>query len=166
MEFDPNLGTTMGENNVVSRTNRYTWAYMLRRPKFTDPTVVEMAVVVYNNRPLVATPMEPSYTFLAGNQGDTSLTIGYTGTRPPLRVGGWILDANSENLASGNAALYGPVHSFFYQVVSINDTGSSLVLELQTPLLAPLVPNASTIIVMPDVTQVFIKGAGWKTTSW
>ena len=34
----------------VERTGRFTWAYMLRRPRLNDPTVVEMSVVVYSNR--------------------------------------------------------------------------------------------------------------------
>src|SRR5438477_10666450 len=36
----------------VQRENRYTWAYLLRRPRFSDPSIVEMTIAVFDRRPL------------------------------------------------------------------------------------------------------------------
>src|SRR5262249_22084043 len=49
--------TSTGE---IERDGRFTWAYMLRRPKTSDPSVVEVSVIVFNRRSL-ATVAETDY---------------------------------------------------------------------------------------------------------
>src|SRR5262249_31480564 len=34
----------------VERQGKYTWAYMLQRPRYLDPAVVDLTVVVYSSR--------------------------------------------------------------------------------------------------------------------
>src|SRR5262249_8785241 len=43
-------GTPSSSTGAVQRENRYTWAWLLRRPKANDATVVDVTVVVYSGR--------------------------------------------------------------------------------------------------------------------
>lgn len=178
MEFDPN-GLPVTSSNVVQRSYRYTWTYLVRRPRAFDPSAVELTVVVSAGRPTVALADEPAYS-ATGTQGDTSVTITYpplnnaTDTaKPSIRSGAWVLDASPEQNPA-DILRHGPTRSYFYRVVSVTDAGNQkLTLELQTPLRAPLPPNPTqppdpnnpprgVIVLMTDVAEVFEKGTGWQ----
>ena len=172
VEFQPNgLAVTAGGNNgVVARKNRYTWAYLVRRPRYHDPASMELSVVVYAGRNLVNALDEPLYSVAADvAAGQTSLVLASSGSTPPLRAGGWILDATPEVLfAAGSntqvldAVKHGPVRSYFYRVVEVKEVAGGLQVELQTPLRAPLTTARSQVVVMTNVAEVFEKGTGWQ----
>jgi hypothetical protein len=169
---------------TVQRANRYSWAYMLRRPKSGDPTVVDVSVVVYSGRSLsilgetaYSTGVDPAT--LAPTQGvrfdpslkyvDVSFPVGQA---PPVRRGSWILDATV--VVPTNPPQPDP-HGFFYRVVEVTDLGTvaagtnAFRLELQTsPKAASFVVQGGNVIpygvliVMENVVEVFDKGQGWK----
>jgi hypothetical protein len=82
------------------------------------------------------------------------LTLSYSGTKPALRRGGWVLDATMGNDDSGKPTPQG----IFYRVVNVDDsTPGQVVLELQTQLLGGPSTTPRTIVVMEKVIDVFTK---------
>ncbi len=149
---------------LVQRENRYSWAYLLRRPRFSDPSVVEMTIAVYDRRVLqlggasllpvgeTAYPVEIS----AAN----TVNLVYAGglPKPSLRAGGWILDATPL-----------PGHGYFYRVVSVSDTVTAqgkpaVQVELQDNIRTvnvvnnARVPVFSQAVVMDNLVEVFERG--------
>jgi hypothetical protein len=147
----------------VQRENRYSWAYLLRRPRFSDPSVVEMTIAVYNRRPLQLggasfLPVGES-AYPVEIEAANTVNLVYAGglPKPALRAGGWVLDATPL-----------PGHGYFYRVVSVSDTLSSgsqpaVKVELQnnirTPDLRSLPANIKPIfVVMDNLVEVFERG--------
>jgi hypothetical protein len=183
-------GTPSLSTGNVQRENRYTWAWLLRRPKAFDPNVVDVTVVVYSGRSLTSLgetpvpnpnlPLGPTNQFVAFDPGSKFVDIFYSGTKPTIRTGSWILDATMEYLRPSsitfNAMNIPDPHGFFYRVVGVTDVSSTqLRLELQTypkkssfippNTLAPGdpgVPPYGVLIVMENVVEVFEKGPGWQ----
>lgn len=156
-----------GTARTVERQGQYTWAYLLRRPRAADPSVVDVSVVVYNARPAQAPLPEHVFPKVTFNVGSTQLDVPYSGAKPDIKKGSWVLDATLRR-ASGGSFVPEP-HGFFYRVVGVTDNGNSLTLELQEPI-RPFVKNTQaaepkfngTLIFMEYVVEVFEKGSGWK----
>jgi prepilin-type N-terminal cleavage/methylation domain-containing protein len=151
-------GTPDLSAGIVDRPGRYTWAYLLRRPRAASP-VTELTIVVYSGRNLTLQQGETTY-MASGNQGETSVTLTWDPAvqpKPALRTGGWILDTTFN--PSTNV-----VNAYFYRVVAINEVPinatvapATMVLELQNPLKA----NVNAAVAMEFVVDVFDKGTGW-----
>ncbi len=162
---NPATGVADASQGFVQRAGRYSWAYMARRPSTLYPGCSDLAVVVYDGRDRVSgggeTYYNPSAAFAAGS---TSITISYPGPGqsassppPPLRRGSWILDASPS--AMTDPPDLGNIHAFFYRVVDVNDTGTTMQLDLQSPLRAPLT-TSGIIVVMENVSDVFERRTG------
>jgi hypothetical protein len=157
----PDLGAA--GTDPLQRDMRYSWAYLLQRPRTADPSLVNMSVVVFNRRSLALNGnlalSEELYTDCNFDVTRNVVTITWTptpGTRPPLRAGEWILDATLP------AQSQYP-HAFFYRVVSINDIAADKVeIEVQTPLrgFPNQASNPGRVIVLEGVVEVFEKGVG------
>jgi hypothetical protein len=155
----------------IQRYGRYTWAYMLRRPKLGDEHVVDMTVVTYYNRPTQNLNEERVFanairTLDANNNPTTQLAIPYgaAATKPKIRKGGWILDVTLDVVPG--ALDPGTVRGYFYRVVDIteNATNNQLILELQYPVKAArkgITTTACTIVEMDNVSEVFERGTGY-----
>jgi hypothetical protein len=186
--FPPPINTT-GQNVIptIQRENRYSSAYMLRRPKSGDPTVVDMSIVIYSGRSLsvlgesaFTLGVDPA-TFAVTPTGvrfDPSLNyvdVAFpAGQAPSIRRGSWILDAT---VVVPPPNFQPDPHGFFYRVVEVTDLTvgtpgfAAIRLELQTTPKAasyyipapgsPAVPYG-VLIVMDNVAEVFDKGQGWK----
>jgi hypothetical protein len=168
-------GTPALSAGGVQRENRYTWAWLLRRPNATDPSQVDINVVVYSGRSST-TLGETAYPgVFFGGYFDVTQTppqvvptknfvdVPYQpGARPNVRTGTWILDATMEyfNAAAVPANQPDP-HGYFYRVVGVTELGAlsppypagslGLRLEIQSTLKSriPFVPPNFTF---PDVT--------------
>jgi hypothetical protein len=126
-------------------------------------TSVELTVVVYRNRFLglnaAATGLASEQTIAYpnaqfGKTGENTITLSWTGTKPAIRGGSWILDVTNSSL-SPNAP-----HSFFYQVINVTElSATQLSLEVQPPL-RDINPrdDKGTVVVLEDVVQVFERG--------
>ncbi|HXG09622.1 MAG TPA: prepilin-type N-terminal cleavage/methylation domain-containing protein [Gemmataceae bacterium] len=169
MDFDENGVPKNSALKQVQRSNRYTWALMMRRPRAMDTSWVEMAVVVYSGRPLQVIQPEPTYIGtntdpIIFNPNSKEVTVAYTGEKPPVRKGGWILDATVTTLGPPGNRIAVP-RGYFYRVVNVTDTTTAsgtpaVVLELET---APRVgTNNAVLVVMEHVIEVFDEGLGWK----
>ncbi len=150
----------------LQRIPQTTWAYWLRRPNNAMPNVVELSIVVYSNRNLQTGSAE---TLLTGVNNSANPTINPSGNPTDadpcagtdIRRGMWIVDVTTNYPAPGqtaNARNLGPVQGNWYRVVSADDTGIGVQLELQP---VPVVARQN-IIVMEDVAEVFPRGTGWK----
>jgi prepilin-type N-terminal cleavage/methylation domain-containing protein len=151
--------------SFINRGGRYTWAYMVRPPGTIDPGSADISVVVYDGRNTGLAGGESFFSpTSAAAVGSTSLTISYPGTNslgsPPLRRGSWILDASPKD-ATNDPSDIGNIHAFFYRVVDFVDTGSTFVLDLETPLVAA-VSTSGTIVVLDNVAGVYDRRTGWR----
>jgi hypothetical protein len=151
--------------NQFERDNLYSWAYLLRRPMQANSEVVNLTVVVYNNRPLSLNSLfqggETAYSAVF----DPTNNIVTVSGLPNLRIGDWILDASTTASPTNPNA---PPHATFYRVVGISQTGAaSLNLEVQPPLRDFPIPTPQgyngQIFVLEGVAEVFEKGPGWKS---
>jgi prepilin-type N-terminal cleavage/methylation domain-containing protein len=155
---------------VYDRDPRYSFAYMVRRPSISQPSITEMTVVTYVGRslaPSFGTFEENAYSPVAFNTATTQVTVPYTQARPiKVKPGGWILDSTMLD-ATGSQP---EPHGYFYRVVDVIDNGlsgppgtGSVTLDLQGP------PRQSSInpvngapygvlIVLDNVGEIFEKG--------
>jgi type II secretory pathway pseudopilin PulG len=173
LNFEPN-GVPTISGGSISRTGRYTWAYLLRRPRLGDDRVADMSVVVYAGRTTGSVHGENTYlATYAGTLGTAnSLTLNYgtAATKPRIRNGSWILDVTQDTCTNASTGRqYKLVRGHFYRVVDAteNAANTAYTLELQTPLRVPLyggVPpagNRLNIVVMESVIEVFDRGTGY-----
>jgi hypothetical protein len=146
--------------DVVERSGKFSWAYLLTRPMTADPTVVDLAVVVYSGR-LVQYPLqETPYFPVTFNPNSPLVHVPWdpaTQEKPPIRKGSWILDASLPADTNENP------HGFFYRVAAVTDESpTSVLVELQQKPRNPVTVTNGTLIVMENVVEVFEKGIGWK----
>jgi hypothetical protein len=126
----------------VRRDNRFSWAYLVRRPLLSCQSVVDVTVVVYAGRPLVPTGPTGETLFANSSGAAGSKTIVVSGGNG-IHKGSWVLD---------------PINAVFYQVVQTADTALGLQLEVQTSLTG----NVTQVVAMDNVVGVFTKGPGWQ----
>jgi Tfp pilus assembly protein PilV len=166
MTFDTNGRAGTGALASVKREGRYTWAYLIKRPRYQVPAIVDLTIVVYSGRNLqLAGGGETTFTIPNGGHvlGESTVRITYpAGAKPAIKAGSWVLDASTHNVNTdtANAMKYGPNHGFFYRVLSVSDTttNNQVEIELETTPKAPI----KTLVVMENVAEVFEKGSGWR----
>lgn len=164
-----------------NRDVRYSYALMCQRPRYGDPSVVNVSVVVYNKRPLSLTGSLslPEYAYKTYfDPGNQLVTVDYSAAGsvpPPIRVGDWLLDTTEYKRPPVGGNVYGSAHANFYRVVGINEiadpTGQNRQLvqfEVQTPLRGfdnskglltdPNYGYIGTCMVLEGVAEVFEKG--------
>lgn len=155
---DPTTGTILG--TPVERQGKYNWLAVVQRPDNTKTDIADLKIVVFDGRApgYQPTGSEVSFTNVTLFPGATGLTLTYTGERPEINKGRWIMDAS--NIAQTDSANLRLAN--FYRVVSVNDeTPGQLDLELQTPIKPVLNPAQNsgsytgTIVVLTGVAEVF-----------
>ena len=156
---------------------------MLRRPRFSDRSIVDLSVVVYSGRALVGDLGERPFGNVRFDPNSNVVSLFYTGEKPRIRNGSWILDATLVKPLPAPAGdprgviFQADPHGFFYRVVNVTEpSGNQLDLELQTrPRLdttdthriVPILPGQAqagygVVLVLDNVVEVFDKGAGWR----
>lgn len=156
------------------REGAFSWAYLLRRPRLSVASAVDMSVVVYNHRPLRRSnnldPSESGYTGTFSLANNTVTLTWNTGTQsaPQIRPGGWILDGTIEIRGPAGSQYPWP-HGFFYRVTDVGDVtlagaNGSLQLSVGTPFREFLSTSnlTGTVFIMDAVAAVYEKGAGWQ----
>jgi len=157
--YDKNTGFGL---TPFQRELNYTWAYLLQRPRTSDPSVVTCSVVVYNKRPMSLTSNLnlPEFVYPAAsfNTSKNSITITFTAaSEPPLRPGDWILD--STVIGSAPAV----PHATFYRVVGLNPiSATSIEYEVDRSLrgFPAGAVSTGTAVVLEGVVEVFERGVG------
>lgn len=147
-------------NNVVECELRYNWLWVVQRPNNANRYTANQTVVVFDKRAFQFAPQNAEAAFVpvvnnnAGLVGATSVSFP-ANTQLGVVKGGWIADV-TVNATAGvrNAA--------FYRVVTVTDNGTSVDVELQTPIadlgaVGPLTANQRTFIVPAGVAEVFVR---------
>lgn len=169
--FDTNGMPIFVAANKFERDVRYSWGYLCQMPKVAEPSAVNMAVVVYNRRPLGGTGglslNEYYYSSLYDtNRNVVTVTVAAGGTPPPVRPGDWVLDCTQVTASA---------HGYFYRVVNITDisgNGTQFDIEVQTPFrgflgtsIAQNPANSGIYVgqtmVLEGVAEVYERGTGW-----
>jgi hypothetical protein len=157
---------TSFSGGYVQRAERFTWAYLLRRPRASSDAVTDLSVVVYAGRTTSALGGENPYA-ATGAKDTNAVVVTWdpaTQEKPAIRIGTWILDATYDQTTL-------VAHGDFYRVVNVTEdpaVPNQLTLELQTNLRADLLPVGGavtvggTVVVMENVVEVFDKGDGWQ----
>jgi hypothetical protein len=153
---------------VPQREGRYSWAYMLRRPRSSNSSIVDLTVVVYSGRPTVFGQGETAFTDVKFALGNNVVRVTWDPRlgkeKPAVRAGGWILDATKFK-QTGTTYTADP-HGFFYRVVNVGEEGvlsdgkHYVDLELQTS--PKQATDQGVLVVLDGVAEVFEKGAGWR----
>ncbi len=143
----PALGT-------MQRNYAYSWAYLLRRPKTSVPSIVEMWVVVYQQRPLALNnrstggdetvwSVDPNWitSALPNSPKNVIPLVASVQSAPPLRPGSWILDCTP---GPAVGPLSSPGNARFYRVVGITNnvskSGGTVEVEVDSPIIGPIPP--------------------------
>lgn len=151
----------------IERDIRYSWAFLLQKPRTMDDSTVLCSVVVFNRRPLTLTTnltlSEAAYLANFDTVSNT-VTIDHGGVPPPIRPGDWILDATYVATTTSAGVNHGSAHGFFYRVVAVTEvSGTAMQFEVQTPLRGfppATTTNAGSVIFMEGVAEVFELGPG------
>jgi hypothetical protein len=165
LNFDAN-GVPALSGTQIQRTNRYSWAYLLRRPRYSEAAVVDLTVVVYSGRNYSAVLGETAYTGVRfdPNSKVVQVTPAVGQGQPAVRKGSWVLDATMVNGTQPDP------HGFFYRVSDVTESvvaGRTVYdFELQTYPRLGTISGPTTgygVLVVPEnVVEVFEKGPGWK----
>lgn len=153
-----NLGTLNLMQQAVQRDGRYSCGYMLKRPSNNLVAAADLTLVVYSGRSIDGPSEELAFQQAVFVQGSTEAVITYTGAKPKIRKGTWILDATM--VRPNGAVLVPEPHGNFYRIISVNDdTPGQLFLELQAPArqgtVLPTGQAYGVAIVMDGVVEVF-----------
>lgn len=155
---------TDGMAIVNERQGWYTCAWLLRRDNSSRRTETNLTVAVFYRRSVATLTPETSYAVTAVGPATadaltTSVTLHYTGERPAIRRGNWVLDASMGNTAAGV-----PPQGFYYRVTEVGEpvvgAGESTIdLQLETPLRpGPYGAKARVFVVQSSLLEVFDKG--------
>jgi hypothetical protein len=148
LSFDPDGTPADGR---VQRDGRYTWAYLLRRPRASSPAVVDVSVVVYAGRSTQVGSGETTYE-ASGGKGDSGLTLTYAPAqgKPALRRNAWVLDVTYDATSK-------VTHGNFYRVVNVAEAAAqTLSLEVEGLLEA----DVNTVVVLDNAIEVLKLGTG------
>lgn len=157
------VGST-GSPPSVDRPTTYTWSYLLRRPRSSDPSLVELSVIVYANRspdavegettPAVVPSVVPTTGVPSNVAGSNTISLNYaqspsypSGTKPNIRKGTWIMDVSYVTGPGGQ----GTINGYCYKVATVADTGATTLDVVVEPALAA---NVANIVVMENVIAV------------
>jgi hypothetical protein len=149
LSFDPDATPAGG---LVRRAGRYTWAYLLRRPRANTPSVVDLSVVVYSGRDTQLGGGEVAYS-ATGSKGDGNLTLTYTAAqgKPALRRNAWVLDVTLDDATK-------VTRGSFYRVVNAAEVDArTLAVEVEGQLEA----DVNTVVVLDNAIEVLKMGTGW-----
>lgn len=153
---------------LVPRERQYSWAYVLKRPRFKEPRVAECTIVVFRRRPLIGPNDETVLTGPAAYQGriftrgETTASVLWTPSLA-LRPGFWIFDATALDQASAqNRGLVSPLfNGYFYQVVHVSDpvrVGSEIKQDFE--ISRPAKDHGYFGVLFNGIVHVIEKGAG------
>jgi hypothetical protein len=164
-------GTPDLTSGSVDRAGKYSWAWLLRRPKAGVPTLCEMTVVVYEQRSLSRgaakeVVFQGGYTAARANVITLFVPAGQV---LAVKEGGWLLDATPVVTGGKNSLFTSSAHAKFYRVVNIGDLqavagGNNVDVELSATILnaADFAANTPIFVALDGVVEVFECGQVWK----
>src|SRR5262249_37304491 len=123
----------------IERGGSYSWAYLFRRPRNGVTSVVDMTIVVYQQRPLSLTnALRGSENAFQGQvTGPNTVVLNWASagaqaqTPPAIRVGSWILDDTPVQVTPPPIRRYRPGHAAFYRVVGVTEVAPAAAAQSQ-----------------------------------
>jgi Prokaryotic N-terminal methylation motif len=142
--------------SLVERDYRYSWAYLVRRGVPSQPRLLDVTVVVYSGRSLRLTQdlVPAGEAVFPANfvRGSNVARLQYTGERPGIRPGGWVMDALMYDAGYPDE----PPRGYFYRVASVTDIDANTIeLELGTPAKEGHPDQTGPALVLEQVVEVF-----------
>jgi hypothetical protein len=127
----------------VARERRYSWAYLWRRPRWSEASVVDISIILYSGRQLTGlggSPQEYSATGPAATNGRVFVAgqrqayLAWGNTQQAVRPGYWVLDATMI-APSGPGQPNWYLNGFFYQVTNVYDpdAAGNQIIEIDRP---------------------------------
>ncbi len=130
----------------VEREQKYSWSFVWRRPRFSDPMVADLTLVLFSSRASLSAPGgRPTGEVLLANgqgtapvftRGSAQAVVTWQGTAPAIKRNFIVLDATVGREPNTNRVLS---NGYFYRVVDVSDPvdlGGGLMqqtLQLETP---------------------------------
>jgi hypothetical protein len=185
LSFEPNgqvRRSTAPPNYFVERERKNSWAYMWRRPRFSEQKVADLRIVIFQGRQIEGSgagfgnPPEPYFkgyyqdpvsgvgSDLAFAAGSTTARLRFNSTAwmtVPAKVGDWLLDATV--ITPGQAPAVGThFNGYFYKVVGVGSpvyiSGSDYYQELE--LARPAIADGYVGVMITGVAEVVEKNDG------
>jgi hypothetical protein len=156
-------------NPAFTRDVRYSYAFLVQRPVYTDATVVDTTIVVYAARPTAMTgnlTLKEQYFNTANyNTVNNTIMIDYSAAgsaAPTVVVGDWLLDNTPVLVNNVGGTTNQWAHGYFYRITSVTDLGNSQIeYEVEQPIRgfpAGAAVNAGVVITLDGVAEVYTKG--------
>ncbi len=149
---------------ALKRDNRYSWAYLCRKP-YVGGELVDLTIVVYNGRTLqlssvgVLQPLDETDYTAYFTAGGNVITMKWNAgqQRPNIRKGSWILDTTIYPATEAGASPTPDPKGYFYRVVNITEGANQMDLEIQGRIKGwdNANFNKGTAAVMERVAEVF-----------
>jgi prepilin-type N-terminal cleavage/methylation domain-containing protein len=148
------MGLSCPPGGVVDRNSNWSWACLLQMPRVRLPSVVNLTVVIYNNRPLDEAQSGESAYAASFDPNRSVITLQWApGTdAPDVTIGTWLLDGSMAPFPRGQ----------FYRAVDVTQNGlnnvtgmNSMDVEVLTP---PKYSGNGTVIIMSNVVEVCQRG--------
>jgi hypothetical protein len=145
--------------SVIRRDVRYSWAYLMQRPRSSDPSIVTCNIAIFKNRPLQGLTTLSESAFSANFDVTTNtISVDWSKSpRPNVNIGDWILDVSYLP-----GPTYGTCHGYFYRVVGISQVGGSKVdyYEVQQKIrgFPANTITGGTIMTLEGVVDVYERG--------
>lgn len=179
---DINFGTNglpATPSGSVERAGKYTWAWLLRRPRNGVKAACDVTILVYEQRPLTTAPgfqLAPREFVFANSQWNAArpnvatFFVPNGSPVPPIKEGGWILDATpTVTTVNKTPLLTSNSHAKFYRVVNIGELtpaagGNTIDVEVAIPIQnsADFTAVAPTFVVLDGLIEVFECGDLWR----
>lgn len=132
----------------LTRTPRYSYAYLAQMPKIRNPSLVELTVVLYSGR-LLEEPQTGETTYTARyTAGFPIVNITWTTAQaaPEIRMGTWLLETDMVTQPRAR----------FLRSVAVTQTGAN---SMDVEVLIPPTTTANgRIVVMENVIEVYYRG--------
>jgi hypothetical protein len=130
----------------VDRTPRWSWAWLVQRPRVNNPQVVELTVIVYKDRDLT-TPRTGEQVFDGNFSSNGLVTITWQAGQPPpeLKTGGWVLDVRPTPSPRAK----------FHRVTNITQTGAT---SMEVEIQGGVRDGQGKVFILENVVEVFERG--------
>jgi hypothetical protein len=158
IEFNTLGGAPRAGSASIGRPGTYSYAYLVRRPRYGARELVELSVIVFANRPTDTISGEVTIDVpppaLMGTAGSNTVSFTWAGTKPDVRRGTWLIDVTwTGDLVNG-----GTLNGHVYRAENVTESGgNTITLELDRALKA----NVNTIVLMQHAIAVIERGTTW-----
>jgi hypothetical protein len=156
LQFDTSFQPRTVGSQIMKEIN-FSWAYLVQRPDYGNPQIVQATAVIYYKRPMgLGSSLQLAENFYPSVPVDTvnnRLTLPNTG--PTVKVGDWLLDCTVDT--TGGKVI---PHARFYRIVSVDVQSAATVVEVHVPLQGFASLSTGKFLLLDAVYDVVDLGVG------